>query len=317
MRNSTPTDFSPGVPPSSVSMLIVCMGLLKLAVLDIAATWPGLPLSPISIALPSDSALDSSDEARIFRRSFFRLSSRRLGLEGGHRLVELNVPLVDVLMLVVVVDAGQITYRDRSRYDRIRARIDGRQRMEASLRYRRQWSGRKLGELRQRTTSAGARVAAVCGRLGGRNHIGGTVRGTVRTLRTLLLLLLLLLLVSHEGSSSAENDVNDGRLCWVVSSAVLALIIEVMLRVACRCCRAASSHFRPLEHSFITFPNPAVTAFNSLRKITKLQSVSASVGTYAPTEYVRRSKMPPKGITRRGHPSASSQQEAEVPKEKN
>uniref|UniRef100_A0A182M212 Uncharacterized protein n=1 Tax=Anopheles culicifacies TaxID=139723 RepID=A0A182M212_9DIPT len=75
------TDFSPGVPPSSVSMLIVCIGLLKLAVLEMAATCPGLPLSPISIALPSDSALDSSDGARIFRRSFFRLS--RTGMAAG------------------------------------------------------------------------------------------------------------------------------------------------------------------------------------------------------------------------------------------
>uniref|UniRef100_A0A182UIQ0 Secreted protein n=1 Tax=Anopheles melas TaxID=34690 RepID=A0A182UIQ0_9DIPT len=126
-------------------MLIVCIGLLKLAVLEMAATCPGLPLSPISIALPSDSALDSSDAARIFRRSFFRLSMRviwpgvpvhhlllddgerrdGLPLERGHRLVQLNVTLVNILMLMVI-DPGQIADRNSGRYDRVRARVDRR-----------------------------------------------------------------------------------------------------------------------------------------------------------------------------------------------
>lgn len=63
------TCFSPFVSSSPIPTA----GLLKLAVLEIAATWPELP-SPVSIALLSLSALDSNELARIFRRSFLRAS---------------------------------------------------------------------------------------------------------------------------------------------------------------------------------------------------------------------------------------------------
>lgn len=54
-----------------------CMGDLKLSVLETAATCPGFPLlfPSISMALlASDSVLDSSELARIFRLSFFLVS---------------------------------------------------------------------------------------------------------------------------------------------------------------------------------------------------------------------------------------------------
>ncbi|KNC23645.1 hypothetical protein FF38_13240 [Lucilia cuprina] len=54
------------------------MGLLKLAVLETASTWPGL-LGSTSMALASDSALDSSEWARFFRLSFFRASTLATG----------------------------------------------------------------------------------------------------------------------------------------------------------------------------------------------------------------------------------------------
>lgn len=63
------TCFSPFVSSSPIPTA----GLLKLAVLETAATWPELP-SPVSIALLSLSALDSNELARIFLRSFLRAS---------------------------------------------------------------------------------------------------------------------------------------------------------------------------------------------------------------------------------------------------
>jgi len=55
-------------------------GLLKLAVLETASTWPGLPpLGSTSMPLASLSALDSNELGRGFRLSFFRASCRAIG----------------------------------------------------------------------------------------------------------------------------------------------------------------------------------------------------------------------------------------------
>uniref|UniRef100_A0A182J683 Uncharacterized protein n=1 Tax=Anopheles atroparvus TaxID=41427 RepID=A0A182J683_ANOAO len=149
-------------------------------------------------------------------------------LEGRHRLVQLDVPLVDVLVLV---DAGQIAHRDRAGYDRVRAAVDGRQRMESALQ---RWQrGRcELGQLRKRPAGSGRRRTGRNGHRHGshlrqarlarhQSRVGEAVKLTLERgqLREVVR--------SHEGSSSAENDVNEGMLCWVVSSAVLALIIEL------------------------------------------------------------------------------------------
>lgn len=94
--NPTSQHHAPSLTCLSLSvsshMLIEFIGLLKsLAVLEIADTCPGLPL-PMSIALLSDSALDSSELARFFRRSFLRASICRMGVTAFSTLI--SKPLV-------------------------------------------------------------------------------------------------------------------------------------------------------------------------------------------------------------------------------
>lgn len=72
------TCFSPPAPSLLSLMPKQLIGLLKFAVLETASTWPGL-LGSTSMALASESALDSSELARFFRRSFFRASTRATG----------------------------------------------------------------------------------------------------------------------------------------------------------------------------------------------------------------------------------------------